>query len=70
MSLGALAPVETPRGQKERLRNLGWYDGAIDDQADDALAQAVRDFQHDHRMPSHGVVDDATRAQLASLHGA
>lgn len=70
VSLGALAPVESARGQKERLRNLGWYDGAVDDQADDALTQAVRDFQHDHGMPSHGAVDDATRAKLASLHGA
>ncbi|MFO0628870.1 MAG: type VI secretion system tip protein TssI/VgrG [Polyangiales bacterium] len=70
VKLDKLAPLESPRGLKERLRNLGWYEGAVDDLADDALVQALREFQADNQIAPSGAADDATRAKLASLHGA
>lgn len=70
VSLDRLAPVERPRGLKERLRNLGWYDGAVDDADDDPLACALREFQRDNGLADHGAADEATRARLAEMHGA
>lgn len=70
VKIDRLAPIESPRGIKERLRNLGWFDGAVDDAADDVLAAALREFQSDNGIAPHGAADDATRAKLAALHGA
>jgi type VI secretion system secreted protein VgrG len=70
VKIDRLAPIESPRGLKERLRNLGWFDGAVDDAADDVLAAALREFQSDNGIAPHGAADDATRAKLAALHGA
>jgi type VI secretion system secreted protein VgrG len=70
VTLGRLAPVASPKGLKERLRNLGWYEGAVDNDDDDALALALRSFQEDNGLPPHGAPDDATRAKITALHGA
>lgn len=70
VKIDRLAPIESPRGIKERLRNLGWFDGAVDDAADDVLAAALREFQSDNGIAPNGAADEATRAKLAALHGA
>ncbi len=69
VSLDALAPAETTRGLKERLQNLGWYGGAIDDDDDDALTEALHEFQSDVGLTPSGEADAPTRAKILALHG-
>lgn len=73
IAVGEAIPVSTPRGQKLRLKNLGYYHGAIDDAPDAALEDAVREFQADH-ADSHdltptGRADGPTEGALEDVHG-
>ncbi len=66
--LGYLNPVDTVLGQKERLRNLGFYNGPIDDALSDIFIESVRAFQKKHSLTVNGRVDDATKSKLKSEH--
>jgi len=48
--VGQLEPVDTPRGMRARLTNLGYFAGASDDD-DDQLAWAFEEFQCDEKIP-------------------
>jgi hypothetical protein len=63
---GQLDPVETTTGLHARLENLGYCVGARFDTR--YLADALRDFQHDHGLPVTGESDAATRAALVRQH--
>jgi hypothetical protein len=67
--IGGLDPVEEASGQRERLRNLGYY--LVEDDDDDPLAlrSAVEEFQCDKEMKVTGECDGATQAKLAEAHG-
>jgi hypothetical protein len=68
--LGHLDPVEMPSGVRARLRNLGFYNGAISDAAYDADAQeAIRRFQESAGLPESGDMDAATQQALLEKHG-
>jgi Putative peptidoglycan binding domain len=70
---------ETRAGAWQRLANLGYWSpaeklddsagGAQDGAAADALALAVRAFQHDEKLEESGRLDDATVAKLVERHG-
>jgi N-acetylmuramoyl-L-alanine amidase len=66
--LGHLPPVEVVSGVKARLRNLGYYDGEIDDALDDDARRALRDFQVHEGLAATGEIDSRTRAALVSRH--
>lgn len=68
IALGHLDPLDTTTGVKARLFNLGYYHGAIDDEAGETLELAVVEFQLDHDLDPLGVVDDATRQALGRAH--
>lgn len=63
-----LPPIDTPRGVKQRLKNLGFYDGALDDDASN-LPDVLRNFQRDHGLEVTGALDDATKAEIEKVHG-
>ncbi|MFO0547071.1 MAG: type VI secretion system tip protein TssI/VgrG [Polyangiaceae bacterium] len=66
---GRLPDIETVRGAKVRLRNLGYYGGGIDDVFDPQARQAVRRFQERERLEVSGNLDSATRARLVERGG-
>lgn len=75
VKVGALAPLATPEGQLQRLRNLGYFLGDLPGEAigpdEDpfAVPGAVEEFQCDEGLPVTGQLDGATLARLAEVHG-
>jgi hypothetical protein len=69
VQLGHLNPADAVSGVKQRLNNLGFFAGAPDENADEALALAVRGFQDFMGLEVTGAVDDVTRAKLVEAHG-
>lgn len=79
LKIGHLDPVEELAGQKGRLKNLGYYAGAINTPEDAEFRSAVEEFQCDH-FPSpqradgvpvavDGVCGPKTQAKLKEVHG-
>jgi|SRR5208337_1717840 len=69
LSLGQLDPISEVSGIQSRLRNLGFYKGPIDGKLNEATKRAIRAFQTKQGLPTTGVADEATKAQLQKLHG-
>ena len=55
---------ENTKAAKERLRILGYYQGAVDDYFDSLLAKAVSDFQAENELFPYGVLDISTQKKL------
>lgn len=69
LDLGHLDPPETITGAQGALQNLGYYDGEVNGQLDDATREALIEFQRDLRLPEpHGTLDEPTRAALRRAH--
>ncbi len=69
IKLGHLRPVDTPEGQEDRLRDLGYY-LAWPEGATPALADVLRLFQLCQKLdPADGVANEATRNKLKELTG-
>lgn len=66
--LGHVDPVEAVRGVRQRLSNLGFACEAAGEMNAE-LKAALKDFQHRHKLPETGDLDDATRSKLKSVHG-
>ena len=64
LDLGGLNPVTEVSGVKARLANLGFYQGPVDENMDDATQQALRAFQQKQGLPVTGQADDATQQAL------
>jgi Putative peptidoglycan binding domain len=64
LTLGGVDPLNEDAGTRHRLENLGYLTATVTD-----LAVAIARFQADHRLPSTGKLDDATRAELGEAHG-
>jgi hypothetical protein len=69
IKIGHLDPVEEISGQQARLRNLGYYSGAIDGQASDDLDSAMEEFQCENHLIVDGICGPQTRTKLKSIHG-
>ncbi len=67
LRLGDLDPVETTYGLKGHLSNLGYACGGVDDQFNETVKKALREFQGDHGLRVTGESDPATREKLQSL---
>ncbi len=50
------------------LRNLGFYQGAIDSEVGAETEAAVKAFQEKHGIEASGQIDDATRGKLEEVH--
>jgi hypothetical protein len=68
LDLGMLEPADTIRGAQARLMNLGFYDGPLHGDEDDATREALRAFQEAHDLPPTAALDDDTQRTLAELH--
>jgi Putative peptidoglycan binding domain len=79
VQVASLGAPETRAGAWQRLANLGYWSPAeeLGDSAGtaqgggvaDALALAIRAFQHDEKLDESGRLDDATVAKLVERHG-
>ncbi|MBZ0121984.1 MAG: peptidoglycan-binding protein [Sandaracinaceae bacterium] len=69
LAVGSLDPVETLRGLRDRLRNLGYLCPRGEGPLDAETQAAIRKFQTEHALDSSGEPDDATRARLVEVHG-
>lgn len=69
LAIGALDPVDEPSGQRDRLRNLGYYLAEGGEPDPEALRSAVEEFQCDEALPVTGECDGATQAKLLERHG-
>ena len=66
--LGHIEPMQWISGVQGRLRNLGYFAGPSDGQADDNLEAALRAFQRDQGIDETGTLDDSTRDKLESAY--
>jgi hypothetical protein len=69
VALGALDPLDTIPGVKQRLANLGYECGDRTDEENVDWARALRAFQAHCGLTESGELDDATRAKVHALHG-
>src|SRR5690606_32120361 len=69
LQLGNTLPVATIQGVKQRLRNIGYYGGFIDDELTMAYKDAVVAFQRESGLPTTGDADDTTKQKLVEVHG-
>ena len=67
IAVGALLPVEDPRGLRRRLANLGFLEDGDDEIA--SLEDAVRRFQRARGLAADGCVTPELRAELVRRHG-
>lgn len=69
--VAALPEVTTVEGALRRLKNLGYYEGAIKENppADKAFRAALAWFQKDHELGETGELDAQTASELARVHG-
>lgn len=69
LELGALDPIDMVSGVKERLLNLGYECGSINEQIDDEAEEALKEFQAEHDLEETGQIDQATKDKLLEIHG-
>jgi Putative peptidoglycan binding domain len=68
IDLGYLRPITDVKGVQARLKNLGFYHGAIDGQLGEATKAAVQKFQEAQGLSSTGELDGATRDALLTRY--
>jgi putative peptidoglycan binding protein len=66
--LGYLEPVDTNKGLKGRLKNLGYYNGEISNDMDDATRDALKKFQLRRGLTPSGEATPETRSALLQEH--
>jgi N-acetylmuramoyl-L-alanine amidase len=66
--LGYLNPAKDVSGIKQRLRNLGFYAGKIDEALDEETKDSLRTFQSEHNLEPTGELTEATLGKLRELH--
>lgn len=69
ISLGSLEPESTIRGAKQRLHNLGFDAGPVDDEDTDLYRFVLAEFQGLHGLTETGELDAATISKLVDVHG-
>lgn len=68
LQLGNTLPVDRIKGVKQRLHNMGYNCGFIDDEETRVYREALRKFQKSQGLPETGDPDQATRDKLVEVH--
>ena len=68
LDLGELDPITETTGVQARLKNLGFYDGAIDGEVSDEFLQAIAEFREKTGLPEVNAIDDALCEKLRETH--
>lgn len=69
LRLGHLDPHDSPSGVQQRLRALGFYFGAVDEDVGPQTQAALRRFQTKQSLDVTGEADDATMNALRDAYG-
>ncbi len=69
LDLGNLDPVTEVAGVQGRLRNLGFYAGAVNGKNSPELELAIRSFQEAEGLKITGKPDDSTRKKIEDAYG-
>ncbi len=69
LRLGAVGPITELSGVKQRLHNLTFDCGDVNEQETPELEAALRAFQQKHGLEVTGRADQATRDKLVEAHG-
>ncbi len=69
LQLGHLDPHDSPSGIQQRLRALGFYFGAVDEEIGPQTQAAIRRFQTKQGLEVSGEADDATADALRDAYG-
>lgn len=69
IDLGSLSPADTVSGVQQRLRNLGYYFGNIDNQLNETLQRALESFQAEHKLTISRQIDLQTEQKLTEIYG-
>lgn len=69
VELGHLEPINTTRGQQQRLKNLGYGPGPIDGIWGPLTEAALKGFQCDNSLEATGRWNDDVESALKSNHG-
>ena len=64
-----LDPIDEVSGIKARLKNLGYFDGDINNNMDEELSQALRDFQEANNLIIDGKISEMVKAKIKQIHG-
>lgn len=68
LDIGHTDPIDDTSGVQQRLRNLGYDVGAIDEHVGPRTEAALRAFQRDNGLEESGTLDEATRQKLEAVH--
>ncbi|MGD0360680.1 MAG: peptidoglycan-binding domain-containing protein [Bryobacteraceae bacterium] len=69
LNLGCLDPVDEVSGIQGRLKNLGFYNGDITGNLDDATTRALAGFQKSNNLTQSGQADQPTKDALKTAAG-
>jgi hypothetical protein len=69
INFGYIDPIEELSGVQRRLQNLGFYEGAIDDDFNTETVAAIAEFQRSERISGEGELTGETRRKLLEVHG-
>lgn len=69
LHLGHLDPLDDLRGVRQRLRNLGYYAGPVDQAPSEMTTAAIRTFQKANGLDATGKLDQTTRDALRKEAG-
>ena len=69
INFGYLDPIEEISGVQTRLRNLGFYQGIVNDEIDLETTEAIAEFQRSVKISGEGELNDETRQKLIEVHG-
>lgn len=67
--LGRLDPVETTRGQQQRLQNLGYPIRELNGERDPHTIRSIALFQRRHGLVVDGLAGPLTQGELLKVHG-
>ncbi|WP_395344116.1 peptidoglycan-binding domain-containing protein [Ningiella sp. W23] len=67
--MSALSSYESFLGVQQRLRLLGYLDREASDKWDQAIDRAILNFQADHDLEAHGILDDETITGIKEAFG-
>ncbi len=69
LKVGYLDPVNSKSGILQRLKNMGYVPDGSSDSESNLLHSALLAFQRAKNLSRTGELDEATRQQLAQIHG-
>lgn len=61
--------IDEVTGIKQRLRNLGYDPGIVNDSSDDKYISAVKGFQYNNKLEADGIAGSKTKGKLQEIYG-